>query len=183
MSSQTFPRVANEAERIEFLHAISLMDSAPDKNLDRINLLAKKIFQVEVAAVTLLDEDRQWFKCVTGLDADGTSREVAVCNHTIMQDDIFEVTDLSIHPDFKDNELVIGDLALRYYAGAPLEINGFKLGSLCIIDFEPREPLSPRERSVLMDLAEMVVREISLQAIVKESLALISSYGATTLPD
>lgn len=182
-ASMTFPKPENDAERIEFLESLALLDSAPDKNFDRINTLTKHIFDTEIAAVTLLDEDRQWFKCVIGLDADETSRDVAICNYTIMQDDIFEVTDLSEHPQLGENPLVTGEPHLRYYAGAPLVVNGFKLGSLCILDFQPRKPLSARERLILRELADLVVREISVQSIVKESLALMSTFGDVNLPD
>lgn len=183
MAFENYPKVKDEAERIEFLHSLALMDSAPDKNLDRINLLTQKIFNVDIAAVTLLDEERQWFKCIVGLNADETNRDVAICNYTIMQDDIFEVTDLTKHPDLKTNPLVTGEPHLRYYAGAPIVVNGFKIGSLCILNFQPREALSERERSILRELTEMVIREISVQSIIKESLALMSTYSEVPLPE
>lgn len=178
-----YPTPDNEAERIEFLQSLSLIDSAPDKNFDRINLLTQRVFDVEIAAVTLLDEDRQWFKCIVGLDADETSRDAAICNYTIVQDDIFEVPDLRLHPELSESALVAGPPHLRYYAGAPLSVNGFKLGSLCILDFVPRPPLTDRQRTILKDLASMVVREITVQSIVKESLALLSSQSERKFPE
>lgn len=178
-----FPTLENEASRIEFLQSLALVDSAPDINFDRINLLTQRIFGVEIAAVSLPDEERQWFKCMIGLDVDETSRDVAICNYTITQEDIFEVSDLSVHPVLKDNPLVTGHPKLRYYAGAPLVVRGFKLGSLCIMDFEPREPLTATQRSIFFDLAGLVVREMTVQSIIKESLALLSSKAETPLPD
>lgn len=178
-----FPTAENDEARIEFLDSLALIDSAPDKNFDRINLLTQQIFDVDIAAVTLLSEDRQWFKCIIGLDADETSRDVAICNYTIAQNDIFEVSDLTQHPQLKNNPLVTGAPHLRYYAGAPLNVDGFNIGSLCILDFAPRPPLSERERHILRGLADMVVREINVQTIIKESLALISSRSEHHLPN
>lgn len=183
MNDSKHPTPENDAERVEFLESLSLLDSAPDKNFDRINLLTQKIFNTPIAAVTLLDSDRQWFKCVVGLDEDETSRDVAICNYTIAQESIFEVTDLSEHPELRNNPLVSGEPHLRYYAGAPLVVKGFKLGSLCILDFAPRSPLSERERSILTDLAALVVREITVQSIMKESLAFMSSRIEKPLPE
>ena len=116
-----YPTPDNEAVRIQFLDSLSLIDSAPDKNIDRITDLTRRVFETEVAAVTLLGEDRQWFKCVIGLDADDTSRDVAICNYTISQNSFFEVTDLAAHPVLRHNPLVSGDPHFRYYAGAPPE--------------------------------------------------------------
>lgn len=178
-----YPKGEADDARIEFLDSLALIDSAPDKNFDRINLLTQQIFDVDIAAVTLLNEDRQWFKCIIGLDADETSRDVAICNYTIMQNDIFEVTDLREHPQLKKNALVTGAPHLRYYAGAPLNVDGFNIGSLCILGFEPRQPLSGRERTILRGLADLVVREINVQTIIKESLALISSRSNHQLPE
>lgn len=178
-----FVRPTNDAERAAYLATLAIVDSAPDKNLDRINDLTKLIFSTDIAAVTLLSEEKQWFKCVVGLEGDGTDRGVAICNYTIMQDDIFEVTDLAAHPDLKDNPLVSGPPHLRYYAGAPINVEGFNLGSLCILGYQPRPPLTENERATLKGLAALVVREIKVQTIIRESLALISSHGEHQLPD
>lgn len=178
-----YPRPKNEVLRLAYLDSLSLLDSAPDKNIDRITELTRRIFQTEIAAVTLLTEDRQWFKCVIGFDADETSRDVAICNYTITADALFEVTDLGAHPELRENPLVAGEPHLRYYAGAPLTVHGFSLGSLCILDFAPRPPLTERERRILADLAALVVREIDVQSIVKESLALLSSHSEHVLPE
>lgn len=180
---QAYPKPENEAERVAFLESLALVDSAPDRNFDRINELTQHIFGVEIAAVTLLDDERQWFKCVIGLEADETSRDVAICNYTIMQDDVFEITDLAADPRSQSNPLVIDEPQLRYYAGAPLIVKGFKLGSLCILDTQPRPPLTERERGILRELANLVVREITVQSIIKESLALMSSTGETPFPE
>ena len=178
----SYPVANNDSERVDFLKSLSILDSAPDRNFDRINALTQTIFEVPIAAVTLLDNDRQWFKCVIGIDADQQHRDVAICNYTIMQDDIFEVTDLSLHPQLRDNPLVHGEPFLRYYAGTPLVVSGFKLGSLCILDFVPRPALDERKRTILKELAALVVREITVQSIMKESLALMSSRNGPELP-
>jgi GAF domain-containing protein len=180
---QAYPKAENDAERVAFLESLALIDSAPDRNLDRINALTQQVLNVAICAVTLLDNERQWFKCVIGLETDETSRDVAICNYTVMQDEVFEITDLAADERTRSNPLVLGEPYLRYYAGAPLIVNGFRIGSLCILDYQPRPPLTERERRILRELADLVVREITVQSIIKESLALISSRGETQLPD
>ena len=183
MSTRAFPKPDNDEERVAFLESLALIDSAPDKNFDRITELTQHVFSVPIAAVTLLDRDRQWFKCIIGMEADEVGRDAAVCNYTIMQDDVFEIPDLSADERSRELPMVTGDPHLRYYAGVPLTVNGFKLGSLCILDTETRQSLDARERTILRELAALVVREITVQSIIKESLALMSSRADTRLPD
>ncbi len=167
----SFPRSANDQERVAFLHSLSILDTAPDQQLEHIVRLCKEIFGVRVATVSLVDEDRQWFKAMNGLDVCETDRELAFCNYTILGDGIFEVTDASIHPDFQNNALVTEDPFIRYYAGAPLVFDGMRLGSLCLIDFEPRSPLTASQRQILLDLAALVIREFRVQRVIRESIA------------
>ncbi len=148
----SYPKAADDRERVEFLHSLSLLDTAPDRQLEHLMKLCKEIFGVSVATVSLVDEDRQWFKAMDGLDVCETDRELAFCNYTILGDGIFEVTDAAIHPDFQDNALVTEDPFIRYYAGAPLNFDGVRLGSLCLIDFEPRAPLTRSQRQILLRL-------------------------------
>jgi GAF domain-containing protein len=172
----TYPTVSNEQDRIAKLQSLGILDSSPDPNFDRVVELCRDIFDVEIATISLVDTERQWFKAEVGLGSCETEREVAFCNYTIMGDDIFEVTDASVHPDFSDNELVTGEPHIRYYAGAPFSFDGFRLGAVCLIDSQPRSPLTERERSILKGLSAVVEREIRLQRVLRESLEALTSY-------
>ena len=172
----TYPRPEDDARRLTFLSDLAILDTAPDENLDRIVGLCRSIFDMPVAVVSLVDEERQWFKSIQGLDVCETDRDVAFCNYTIMSDDIFEVTDASTHPDFSDNELVTGEPHIRYYAGAPFSFDGFRLGAVCLIDSRTRSPLTERERSILKGLSAVVEREIRTQRLLRESLEALISY-------
>lgn len=170
----TFPKSADDDARVEFLHSLAILDTGPDENLDRIVRLCRAIFGVGASNVSLVDEQRQWFKSYEGLDSCETDREVAFCNYTIMGDQIFEIPDTHADPVFRDNPLVTGPPFQRYYAGAPLIYEGVRIGALCLIDFVPREPLTERERAILLDLAAMVVREFKVQRLMRESMALLT---------
>ena len=171
----TIPVAVDEAERINKLQSLGILDSSPDQNFDRIVHLCQDIFGVEIATISLVDSERQWFKSVVGLEVCETDRDVAFCNYTIMGNDIFEVTDAATHPDFADNALVTGPPHIRYYAGAPFAFEGFKLGAVCLIDSRPREALDERGRSILKGLAAVVEREIRVQRMLRESLAMLTS--------
>jgi hypothetical protein len=93
----TYPTDDNEQDRIATLQSLGILDSSPDPNFDRVVELCRDIFDVEIATISLVDTERQWFKAEVGLGSCETEREVAFCNYTIMGDDIFEVTDASVH--------------------------------------------------------------------------------------
>lgn len=170
----TYPKAPDDAARVEFLRSLAILDTGPDANLDRIVRLCRTIFGVGASNISLVDEQRQWFKSYEGLDSCETNREVAFCNYTIMGDQIFEIPDTHADPTFRDNPLVTGPPYQRYYAGAPLIYEGVRIGALCLIDFVPREPLTERERAILTDLADMVVREFKVQRLLRESVALLA---------
>lgn len=171
----TYPKAANDAERIEALHSLGILDSARDENFDRVVRLCKSIFGVEIVTISLVDEDRQWFKSVEGLDICETDRDLAFCNYTITGEGIFEVPDAYEHPQLSTNGLVTGAPFIRYYAGAPIGFDGHKLGALCLIDTVPHMPLDDRERRILSDLAEIVEREIRVQRLLRQSMALLTT--------
>lgn len=166
-----YPRPADDEQRLEFLADLAVLDTAKDENLDRITELCRSIFGVPAAVVSLVDVERQWFKSVQGLDVCETSRDVAFCNYTILTDSIFEVVDASVDPRFSSNPLVTEAPHLRYYAGAPLIYDGVRLGSLCLIDFVPRDPLTPVQREILHSLADMVIREVRVQRVLRAAMA------------
>ena len=179
----SYPKADDDAERVAFLRGLSVLDTAPDVNLNRVVRLCRLIFGVPASNVSLVEEDRQWFKAVEGLDVCETDREVAFCNYTILHNEIFEVCDAAADPVFADNPLVTGPPYQRYYAGAPLIYDGVRIGALCLIDFEPRRPLTADQRAILLDLAEIVVREIRVQRLMRQSLARMSGrYEGEGLP-
>lgn len=166
-----FPRPADDEKRLAFLADLAILDTAPDENLDRIVALCRAIFGVPVAVVSLVDQERQWFKSIQGLDVCETSRDVAFCNYTILADEIFEVVDATVDPRFSSNALVTDEPHIRYYAGAPLVYDGIRLGSLCLIDFVAHDPLDRQQREMLHSLADMVIREIRIQRLLRVAVA------------
>ena len=150
----------NEDERLATLHSLKILDSPRDDRFDRYTRISARIFDMPVAIISLVDRDRQWFKSTEGFDAEETPRKFSFCGHAILGNDVFEVRNARRDPRFRDNPLVIDRPHIRFYAGAPLEApNGHKLGTLCIIDKVPRQ-LSDEEKSMLKNLANMVVNEM-----------------------
>ena len=155
------PRPINEPQRLDTLRALNVLDSAPEERFDRLTRLAKRLFGVPIALVSLVDADRQWFKSCIGLDATETSRDVSFCGHAILEDHILVVPDTLSDVRFHDNPLVTGAPNIRFYAGCPLTVlNGSKLGTLCLIDVNPRE-MSEDDLELLRDLARMAEQELS----------------------
>lgn len=167
---------ANEVERVEVLHRLKLLDSAPEERFDRLTRLAKRLFNVPIALVTLVDKDRQWFKSCVGLDATQTPRDISFCGHAILKDELLLVPDASKDERFHDNPLVTGAPNIRFYAGYPLTVpHGNKLGTLCLIDTRPRE-LDEEERALLRDLAQMAEQELTaVQIASMDELTLLSN--------
>ncbi|MFJ2390464.1 sensor domain-containing diguanylate cyclase [Pseudomonas koreensis] len=167
---------ANEAVRIQALHGLNVLDSAPEERFDRLTRLAKRLFNVPIALVTLVDKDRQWFKSCVGLDVNETPRDVSFCGHAILQDELLLVPDAKQDKRFHDNPLVTGEPNIRFYAGYPLTVpNGNKMGTLCLIDTRPRE-LDDEERGLLRDLAGMAEQELmAVQMANMDELTLLSN--------
>lgn len=162
---QKYPVPFQEQERIEELKSLNILDSEPDPEFDRFTRLAAYVLDAPVSVVSLIDEDRQWFKSCFGFDASETPRDVAFCAHTIMSDEAMIIPDATKDPRFCDNPLVTGAPHIRFYAGAPLiSEKGFRLGSLCVIDFEPHEEIDDRDIQALHDLADLTSEAITLRA-------------------
>lgn len=172
-----YPIPSDEDKRLQFLQELSILDSARDETLDRITRLCQLIYSVPISTVSLIDEDRQWFKSFQGLDVCETDRELAFCNYTILGDEIFEITDAATHPDFMDNALVTGDPNIRYYAGAPLIYDGFNIGALCLIDTSVREPLDTAGRETLTELSKLVVHEFKTTRLLRRAVASLANRG------
>jgi diguanylate cyclase (GGDEF)-like protein len=155
------PTPKDEACRLGALQALNLLDTPAEERFDRVTRLARRLFGVPIALVSLVDADRQWFKSRQGLDATETPRDVSFCGHAILGDQILIVPDARADERFHDNPLVAGDPRIRFYAGRPLSApDGSKVGTLCLIDPEPRE-LVGDELEILDDLAAMVERELA----------------------
>ncbi len=170
------PIPPDEALRLDTLRRLSVLDSEAEERFDRLTRMARRVFNVPIALVSLVDEDRQWFKSCIGLEVSETARDISFCGHAIMGNETFIVPDASQDPRFADNPLVVGGPGIRFYAGQPLQIaNGCKLGTLCIIDTVPRE-LSDEDVGLLKDLAAMVVRELeAVQLATIDELTRISN--------
>jgi len=153
----------NEADRLRDLERYDVLDTAPEAHFDRITRIASTIIGTPIALVSLIDENRQWFKSRVGLEATETPREVAFCAHAINGEETFVINDAFEDERFKDNPLVTGDPNVRFYAGALLTSpQGANLGTLCVIDHEPRTLTAAQSRA-LEDLADLVVRELELR--------------------
>lgn len=151
----------NEDKRQTALCALNVLDTPAEERFDRITRRAQQHFNVPITLVSLVDAERQWFKSRQGLDAPETPRDVSFCGHAILSNNIFYIPDAHEDPRFADNPLVTEPPHARFYAGAPLRApNGQRVGTLCIIDNEPRE-FSPEELSVLRDLADEVEEELA----------------------
>lgn len=158
------PLPDNESERLRELHGLSILDTLPEEEFDDITRLASEICQTPISTITLIDSDRQWFKSRRGLAAPETSRDLAFCAHAIINpQQILVVPDSRKDDRFFDNPLVTGDPHVIFYTGVPLVTSeGNALGTLCVIDNQPRE-LNPRQLETLRSLSRQVVRLIDLR--------------------
>jgi PAS domain S-box-containing protein len=157
------PLPINEEERLMTLRAYQVLDTEPESDFDGLVELASQLCEVPIALITLIDEHRQWFKSKIGLDVDETSRDLAFCAHTIHENDLMVVNDTLEDERFFDNPFVIGEPTIRFYAGMPLITkNGYKLGSLCVIDKKPRQ-LNERQMADLRILGKQVINLLDLR--------------------
>lgn len=156
LGSSTFPFSANELERCAALKGLGILDTDPDQNFDAAVELACSLFEVPIALIALIDEQREWFKASRGLGIKEAPRQWAFCNYTIQQDDLFVVEDAELDPRFSSNPLVTGEPGIRFYAGVPVGLNDDQhLGTLCIIGKKPRT-LSDKEADYLRTLGRVV---------------------------
>jgi len=148
---------AVEAARIAALNRYAILDSEPEESL-----------------LSLVDDHRQWFKSKVGVEASETPKEISVCAHAIQQQDLFIVPDMREDARFRENPLVVGEPHIRFYAGAPLvNEDGFALGTLCVVDREPRE-LDEEQKAALQSLSRLALRQMELRKnlqMLKEALS------------
>lgn len=151
----------NDAERLAALYALLMLDTPPEERFDKIVSFAAAEFDVPIALLTLVDENRQWFKAQQGMDVCETSRDVSFCGHAILRPDIMVIPDALADDRFADNPLVTGDPLIRFYAGAPLIMpSGHALGTLCVIDTKPRE-MDAIELAIFSTLRDLAVQELN----------------------
>ncbi len=165
----------NETERLRTLRSLNILDTLPEERFDRLTRMAKRLFNVPIALVSLVDENRQWFKSSQGLDATETGRDISFCGHSILGNQIFIIQDASKDERFADNPLVVDNPNIRFYAGCPLKTRNANMGTLCIIDEKPRDFVED-DLQALADLAAMVEQELeAVQLATLDELTKISN--------
>lgn len=154
-------RPADEAKRLEVLHSLHILDTAPEDRYDRITRLAQRLFKVPVALISLVDENRQWFKSKQGWHLTETSRDQALAAQTVLSGNLFCISNLADDPRFANNPQVSGAPHLRFYAGAALRTSaGYCVGSLCLFDTQARD-FSEADKAALRDLADGAEAELA----------------------
>lgn len=150
----------DETARLEAVHRYQILDTPQDGAFDRITSLASRLFSVPIAIVSVVDQDRIWFKSHHGLDVDEVEREPGLCASAILQNEPWIIEDARVDSRALSNPLVVGELGLQFYAGIPLHTrDGYNLGTLCIIDRHPRT-LSHQDLTTLEDLAAIVMHDL-----------------------
>ncbi len=162
---------SHERQRLKVLWQYDVLDTVPEEVFDELTELAARICGAPMAMISLVDEDRQWFKARVGIALRETPRDIAFCSHAIQQSGLFIVPDAAKDARFADNPLVTGEPHIRFYAGAPLvSPDGHALGTLCVVDTAPRD-LTPDQRQALAILARHVVTQLELRRRTRELAA------------
>jgi hypothetical protein len=169
MRAPTIP--ADDVYRLMALRSLDLLDTAPEQAFDDIVQLAASIFDVPICLISLVDEQRQWFKARAGLDATETSRDLSFCGHAIHHDEPLVVLNALEDSRFADNPLVTGPPNIRFYSGAPIILpNGYRIGTLCLISPQGRERFDYDDIIRQQRLTNLVVNVIGKRAITTELL-------------
>ncbi len=159
---------AGETDRLAALRRYRILDTEPEQRFDDLVLLASHVCGTPMAAITLIDSDRQWFKARLGVSVSQTSRDVAFCAHAIQQRELFVVPDALRDARFRDNPLVRAEPNIRFYAGAPLITpEGHALGTICVLDREPRV-LTDAQKAALEALKRQVIALLELRVSLDE---------------
>jgi len=161
---------AEEAQRLAAVRRYDILDTPPDGSFDRITAIAARQFSVPISIISLVDHDRIWFKSHHGLDVEQIDRGPGLCASAILQIDPWVLTDAKNDPRSLANPLVAGDFGLRFYVGVPLRTHdGFNLGTLCVIDREPR-PVTDDQIAHLKDLASVVMDQMELRLSARQAI-------------
>jgi len=167
--------VTHEQLRIQKLHSLGLLDSAPEDFFDTITRVASVILDVPISLISLVDENRQWFKSKQGLDAQETARDISFCTHAVDSGQQLIVENALTDERFSQNPLVLNAPNIRFYAGIPIKsLEGYALGTLCVIDDEPKTP-TEKELAALNDLAHLATRELQFRERMLEAKRSIAS--------
>lgn len=162
------PLPTDELDRLEALRSFHILDTRPDPRFDRITDFAARLYDAPIALVSLVDDCRAWFKSRHGIDTPESSRDAAFCAHAIMGGEVFVVEDMLRDERFAEHPLVTNAPHVRFYAGAPItDPNGFRLGTMCIIDFKPRE-FTAAQRQMLAHMASITYDELELHKALHE---------------
>jgi len=175
----------NERERLKALRDMKVLDTPPEERFDRVTRLARQVFATKIALVSLVDENRQWFKSRQGLDATETPRDISFCGHAILNDKIMVINDAVKDERFCDNPLVCGAPNIRFYAGYPLAApDGSRVGTLCIIDDKPRD-VTKEQLRVFRELGRMIEEELvaASEATTDAATGLSTRKGFLTIAD
>ncbi len=158
------PNADNEPERLRALYRYNILDTLPEETYDRITRLASRLLGMPVALISLVDQNRQWFKSSQGLKVSETPRNMSFCAHAILGDDVMVIPDARKDPRFKSSPLVADDPHIRFYAGAPLTTHdGYHIGTLCVIDYQTNKNFKAQDKQTLKDLANIVMDAMELR--------------------
>lgn len=161
----------NETQRIAAVKRYDILDTPPDGAFDRITNIAARRFEVPISIISIVDHDRIWFKSHHGVDVKQIGRDPGLCASAILSDLPHVLSNAAIDPRSLANPLVAGDFGLRFYAGVPLRTqDGFNLGTLCVIDKEPR-PVNQKQIDDLKDLASVVMDQMELRLSARRAIA------------
>ena len=173
----------DEQHRLAELRSYRVLDTAPESAFDDITRIAAQITGCRTALVSLIDEKRQWFKAMYRFAEQETSRDESFCAHAIMQSDVMVVPDATEDARFSTNRLVTAEPHIRFYAGAPLRTpSGAALGTLCVIDYEPRS-LTVEQCDALTALAGQLMKELDLRRVLSDMSALVTGRRRAETPE
>ncbi len=157
------PAGCTEAARLAALDRYAILDTDPEQSFDDLVILASYVCKTPMAMLSLLDDHRQWFKSTVGVQVRETPLELSICAYAIKQEDLFIVPDTLQDARFRENPLVLGEPHIRFYAGAPLiNEDGFALGTLCVVDRQPRE-LDTEQKQALKSLRQLALKQMELR--------------------
>lgn len=176
--------LGHEPARLEALQALDILDTPPEERFDRVVRLAQRLFDVPIAAMNLVDADRQWTKSGVGLETRELPRDLSVCSHVVARDDgPVVIPDARLNKRFADHPLVAGSPGIRFYAGQVLHApDGQPVGTLCVIDHEPRE-VDQEQVDLLGDLAGWIEQELAIDADISAAAQVQQQLFPRTAPD
>ncbi|WP_022729992.1 GAF domain-containing sensor histidine kinase [Fodinicurvata sediminis] len=181
-------RPLEERERQETLERYGILDSGPIAELDILTRLVARHFSVNYCMLSLVDQDRQFFKSRHGLEAEEIPRDLGLCGHAILQDEALVIPDTKQDARFFDNPLVVGEPHVNFYAGAPLKVSeGFRLGTLCIADRKPRQDFDEQDRESLLDFSFLAMDILERERLQRQhrmqNQALVGLVSSRALAD